>query len=254
MATGEVMNKPCVVEAKEILRQSTQGRTKPFFVRDSHDDQYVVKGVGGVGQQSLVSELICSELGRRCGLPIADYALMSFPAGMLDFSPEASAIDLKGGLAYASKLVPYSQDLMFSQVGEVDEEIQQRLLMFDIWVSNEDRCLSSQGGNVNLLWAAQQGLVVIDHNLAFDPIDQTGDFKNHVFSHQYDSFRDLEVRARHEAVLDAALNDWDMITSIIPLEWLYRDTDDETTEIYPTLAERFSWLARLRDRSHRSLL
>lgn len=254
MAAGKVMNKPCVVEAKEILRHSTQGRTKPFIIRDSSDDQYVVKGVNGVGQQSLVSELICSELARRCGLPIAEYALMRFPAGMLDFSIEPRAGDLKGGLAFASKVAPHSQDLLFSQTSEIDAATQQRILLFDIWVNNEDRRLSSQGGNVNLLWSAVCGLVVIDHNLAFDPINYTGDFENHVFSHQRERFADLEIRARHEAVLDAGLNDWGMITDSIPLEWLYRDIDDETSEIHPTLAERFNLLVRLRDPSFWSLV
>ncbi|WP_447529592.1 HipA family kinase [Vreelandella sp. TE19] len=254
MAVGKVTMMPCIVEAREILRQSTQGRTKPFIVRDTQGDQYIVKGASGVGPPSLVSELICSELARRCELPIADYALMRFPAGMLDFSLEPGAFDLKGGLAFASKIVPYSQDLTFSQAGNVSEATQQRLLLFDIWINNEDRCLSSQGGNVNLLWSETRGLVVIDHNLAFDPIDRTGCFNNHVFSHQRTHFDDLEVRARHAAVLDAALDDWDMITDSIPLEWLHLDVDDEATEIHPTLAERFDLLARLRDPSFWSLI
>lgn len=248
------MKSPCVVEAKEILRQSTQGRTKPFFIRDSHDDQYVVKGVRGVGPQSLVSEFICAELARRCELPVAEYSLMRFPTDMLDFSMEPKASDLKGGMAFASKVAPYSQDLLFSQIGEIEALIQQRLLIFDIWVHNEDRCLSSQGGNVNLLWSLEKGLVVIDHNLAFDPLNRAGDFENHVFSHQRECFTDLEVRARHEEVLDAALGDWDMIIDSIPLEWLYHDIDDESSEIQPTLAERFHLLARLRDPSFWSLI
>lgn len=66
------MAKPRIVEAKEILRQSTQGRTQPFIVRDVMDEQYVVKGIHGVGQPSLVAELICAELARRCELPIAE--------------------------------------------------------------------------------------------------------------------------------------------------------------------------------------
>lgn len=245
---------PRVVEAKEILRQSTQGRTKPFIIRDANDEQYVVKGVRGVGQPSLVSELICSELGRRCGLPVADYALMQFPTGMLDFSQEPDANDLKEGLAFASKVIPFAQEFTFDQVDKIDEVLQQRLLLFDIWVSNEDRCLSRQGGNVNLLWTAKEGLVVIDHNLAFDPIGRAGDFENHVFSHQRNCHEDLEIRARHEAALDAALDDWDMIIDLLPSEWLYSDPDDETTEIHPTLVKRFEWLARLREPSFWSLI
>lgn len=255
MAVGEVMmDKPCVVEAKEILRQSDQGRTKPFIVRDTQGEQFVVKGISGAGHASLVSELICAELAQRCELPVAEYALMRFPSGMLDFSTEPRTGDLKGGLAFASKVAPHSQDLLFSQTADINEEMQQRIFLFDFWVNNEDRHLSHRGGNVNLLWSQLQGLIVIDHNLAFDPINRTGNFENHVFSHQRERFSDLEIRARHEAVLDAALNDWDMIIQLIPVEWLYHDTDDETTEIRPSLTERFNLLARIRNSSFWSLI
>ena len=255
MATGEVMvDKPCIVEAKEIFRQSTQGRTKPFIVRDTQDTQYVVKGVNSAGHASLVSELICAELAKRCELPVAEYALMRFPSGMLDFSTEPRAGDLKGGLAFASRVALHSQDLLFSKTPEIDDEMQQRIFLFDFWVNNEDRQLSYRGGNVNLLWSQIQGLIVIDHNLAFDPINRAGNFENHVFRHQRERFSDLEIRARHEAVLDAALNDWDMIIQLIPVEWLYHDIDDETTEIHPTLAERFNLLTRLRDPCFWSLI
>ncbi|WP_411572247.1 HipA family kinase [Vreelandella titanicae] len=245
---------PPIIEAKEILRRSEKGTLKPFFVRDTRDELYVVKGVDGAGRQALVAELICSELGKRCGLPVAEYALMEFPHGMLEFSTEPGATDLNGGVAYASKVVPYCQELTFTQVEQVPVELQQLVLLFDIWVSNEDRYLSNLGGNVNLL-QGQDGtkvggkLVVIDHNLAFSPMAGIGDFSSHVFSAQRPALRDLEVQSRYQEMLDIALADWSTIVSFLPEEWIYRDPDDKSTALTPTLEERYAWLARLRKSS-----
>ena len=57
-----------------------------------------------------------------------------------------------------------------------------------------------------------------------------------------------------EAVLDAALNDWDMIIDSIPLEWLYHDIDDDTSEIHPLVGvEGFVvFMLRLRKLSENS--
>ncbi|WP_016854764.1 HipA family kinase [Halomonas smyrnensis] len=244
------MPHPRYVEAAEISHRSAQGTLRPFFVRDTQGDMYVVKGVDGAGAKALTAELLCAELGRRCGLPIADYALMTFPRGMLEFSTIDGASELEGGPAFASKVVPYCRELTYEQLAEVPTELQQRVLLFDMWVCNDDRNLSDQGGNVNLLLDADGELVVIDHNLAFDPIDPLigeASFNRHVFQAQRHALHDLEVWARHTEALDSALADWDTITDFLPEEWVYRDPDDPDTEFLPTLADRYAWLQRLHE-------
>lgn len=241
------MPHPRIVEAAEISHRSSQGTLKPFFVRDTEGDLYVVKGMDGAGRQALVAELVCAELAQRCGLPVADYALMSFPDGMLEFTTIEGATELSGGMAFASRVAPYSRELAFDQLDNVPAELQQRVLLFDIWVSNEDRYLTEQSGNVNLLLDENGELVVIDHNLAFDPLVGIGDFDLHVFQRQRTALRDLEVQARHSAALDTALGDWDTIVDLLPEEWVYWDPDDDSTEVRPTLAERHTWLQRLHE-------
>lgn len=236
-----------IVEAAEISHRSSQGTLAPFFVRDTQGDMYVVKGVDGAGKQALIAELLCAELGQRFELPIADYALMTFPRGMLEFTAINGASELRGGLAFASRVVPYCRELAFEQLCDVSADLQQRVLLFDIWVSNEDRYLTAQGGNVNLLVDEDGKLVVIDHNLAFDPLIGQGNFDQHVFSSQRGALHDLEIRARYSSSLDAALADWSRIIALLPDEWIYRDPDDPSTEVQPTLDDRYHWLQRLQE-------
>lgn len=53
----------------------------------------------------------------------------------------------------------------------------------DWWVRNGDRILTERGGNPNLFWdEAADGLVMLDHNLAFDTDLSAADFLvNHAF-------------------------------------------------------------------------
>ncbi|MNG29838.1 hypothetical protein D3C84_1153350 [compost metagenome] len=46
--------------------------------------------------------------------------------------------------------------------------------------------------------------------------------------------------------LDAALNDWGRITSLLPEEWIYRDAD-QVDETEPTLQQRLQILERYRE-------
>ena len=55
-------------------------------------------------------------------------------------------------------------------------------LLYDWWICNSDRCLTQEGGNVNLLWAHRdRRLHVIDQNLAFDEGSKGGFWETHVF-------------------------------------------------------------------------
>ncbi|WOG27749.1 hypothetical protein P6910_24910 [Endozoicomonas sp. 8E] len=89
----------------------------------------------------------------------------------------------------------------------VPEQLQNDVLVFDRWIRNEDRTR----GNTNLLWAPREDrLVIIDHNLAFDP-DFTGEsfFKYHVFnSAQGRIFGDLATIAEYKERMEVTLTDF----------------------------------------------
>ncbi|MDT0499682.1 MULTISPECIES: HipA family kinase [unclassified Halomonas] len=233
--------------AEEILRPAEQGRSCPFLVRDTEGDIYVVKGVDGAGRPALVSELLCAELGSRCELPIPNYGIMEISPALIAHCGVEKAHDLGGGPAFASLLIEQAAELRFAQVASIDEPLQQRVLLFDIWVNNGDRQLTDLGGNVNLLMTPDNHLAVIDHNVALLELE-TPDWTNrHVFSGQTKALDDLVVRGSHISVLDSALADWDTIIDLLPDEWVYRDPDDNTTPSQPTLDARRQWLSRLNE-------
>lgn len=231
--------------AEEILRPAEQGRSRPFLVRDTEGDVYVVKGVDGAGRPALISELICAELGNRCNLPIPDHGLMDIPPALLAHSGVENAHELGGGPAFASKLIEQASELRYSQIDSVDAGLQQRVLLFDIWVDNGDRQLTDLGGNVNLLVAPDGQLAVIDHNVALIDLAPPDWVSTHVFINQAQSLDDLVIREQHIVMLDTALGDWDTIIDLLPAEWVYRDPNDETVLSCPTLEERYRWLSRL---------
>ncbi|AYF35655.1 hypothetical protein CUU95_18365 [Vreelandella alkaliphila] len=239
---------PLALEASEILRRSEQGLCRPFLIRDTQGEIYVVKGVDGVGKSALVSELLCAELGSRLGLPIPPYGLMNIPSALTNFTTIDGASELEGGPAFASKLVGNATSLIYSQITQVPAEVKQRVLVFDKWVRNGDRRLTEKGGNVNLLWEPSSQLVVIDHNVTFEiDGDDAECLINHVFSDEKEKFDDMLIQSEHRAALDSALGAWDTIIDFLPEEWLYRDLMDEDSLVPPTLTERFELLERFQD-------
>lgn len=93
---------------------------------------------------------------------------------------------------------------------------------------NEDRHLTERGGNPNLLWDMQgSGLVVIDHNQAFDRnFDPVNFLNTHVFANRWnDIFSDHLQRERYTSKLKAILPKLAHIRANIPDAWWYVDDD-----------------------------
>ncbi|KES23111.1 HipA family kinase [Pseudomonas sp. AAC] len=239
---------PDRVTAIEVIRQSEQGiSVRPFLVRADDGNRYFVKGLSRAGGPSLMSEVIAAELGVLMGLPIPEWRIIDIPQGLIDFSPMENIRDLSGGPAFASRQVENVNELMWAGLRSVPLELQRKVLLFDWWIQNGDRCLGENGGNVNLLLDSQGNLVVIDHNVAFDASLTAEEFcDNHVFRDQLHHFQDLVTRQEYARELDAALGHWDRIVALLPVEWIYRDSD-EIDETIPTLLQRLETLHQFRD-------
>lgn len=113
------------------------------------------------------------------------------------------------------------------------------MLFFDHWVHNDDRTLSSRGGNPNLLithepelhrgeetGGMQRCLWLIDFNLAFDELFMSESFlQNHVFAGLLKAwpggFQEYMM-----AQLPAMLASVPRLFAQLPDEWLYPDGDD----------------------------
>lgn len=236
------------ITAIEIVRQSQQGYSiKPFIVRADDGNTYFVKGHAKAGGPALISEVLGAELGVRIGLPIPPWKLMEIPEDLIRFSVAPDVEDLSGSYAFASLAVTNASDFSVSRLAHTPAETMRRVLLFDWWLRNGDRCLGENGGNVNLIVDPTGELVVIDHNLTFDLTFDGDDFlDSHVFRGRRTDFRDLVTRQEYSQILRSAIADWDTITALLPDDWLYRDRDHiDLTQ--PTLAQRLEILEMFTD-------
>lgn len=209
----------------EIIERSMQGRTRPFLCRCDDDQFYYVKG-RDAGHRSLLCEWLGGQLGRALGLPLPEFVIAQAPRGLLDLHPQGR--DLGALPVFASRRVEHVQELSVSHLSDVDVLLQRDVLVFDWWVRNADRSLTTLSGNPNLLWdAAAERLVVIDHNLAFDPTFDTADFfRTHVFSAQTSHvFQDLVEPQRYAGKLAGALATWQDACKNVPEAWWFADEE-----------------------------
>ena len=209
----------------EILERSEQGQTRPFLCRCEDDRLYYVKG-RDAGQRGLLCEWLAGHLGRELGLPLPEFNVVQADQSLIDLHPEGR--DLGSMPAFGSLKVEHTQELTISHLKDIDACLQCDLLVFDWWVKNEDRTLTTLSGNPNLLWnASESRLVVIDHNLAFDPGFSAGGFsETHIFrEHIPKIFHDLAERGRYAQRLREALAVWPKACNNAPSEWWFADEE-----------------------------
>ncbi|MCB4360702.1 HipA family kinase [Quatrionicoccus australiensis] len=218
------MSEPTVV-IEEILRRSEQGVTRPFVCRGDDGVLYYAKGKGA-GRRSQICEWVAAQLATAFGLPIAEYALAEVPIELVDAQIFPEINDLGCGIVFASRELSHPQELTVTTRNLVSPEHATDILVFDWWVHNEDRHLTERGGNPNLLWDMQAGgLVVIDHNQAFDPDFNIENFlASHVFADHWNQvFSDHVERDRYRTKLVAALAKLPDIRVNIPDSWWFVD-------------------------------
>ncbi|WP_440997934.1 HipA family kinase [Arhodomonas sp. SL1] len=215
------------VEIVEILRRSEQGVTKPFICRGEDGAIYFVKG-RGAGRHSLIAEWLAGRFGQHMGLPIASFELVEVPHELVDAVGDTeSQRELGAGLAFGS-MEREVTELTYARVEEIAQQLRGEVLVFDWWIRNGDRMLSEAGGNPNLFWdEAQQSLVVIDHNDAFDrDVDPASFVAHHVFRSVVPALRD-DAGLRDACLRKCrdALSLWDTVVAEIPQSWWYQDPE-----------------------------
>jgi len=214
------------VEIVEVMDRSAQGITRPFVCRADNGEVYFVKG-RDAGRRSQICEWVAGKLAREIGLPIAPFELVEVPEELVAGSGRPDIMDLGSGPSFGSQRFG-GAELTLTHLGRVPEEIQRDVLAFDWWIRNADRGLGEFGGNPNLLWDPVLGrLVVIDHNLAFDPSFSARDFvERHAFRDQWNALtRDWMRRDHYRSRFGAALANWGPICQTIPAEWWFVDPE-----------------------------
>ncbi len=234
-------------QVSEVLYRSQQGRTQPYVCRGDDGLVYFAKG-RSANRRGLVCEWICAHLAQQLGLPIAPFKLLEVPYDLLAASKGSSLDlgDLGAGLVFGSQRAN-AMELSLTHIPKVSTQIQQGVTVLDWWVRNADRTLTVHGGNANLLWhtSAQGGLVVIDHNLAFDKDFSVADFNAlHVFSGAFKAVcSDMFLRQQWQEKLVAALNSWKTICATMPLSWTFAD-DEQTIPAETGLPDMLTTLQR----------
>lgn len=212
------------IQIVEIVHPAVQGRSGPYVCRGEDGSTYFVKG-RNTGRRSQIIEWVCAHLARALGLPVATFELVEIVPELLAETPK-SMREVGAGLAFGSREYPQALWFELDRVNKTDIQLQRDILVFDWWVHNMDR-LST---NPNLLWdATHEKLVVIDHNLAFDPDFVSREFLDyHIFRSQADRiFDDMVDRANYQDRLLNALEVWNVAISSIPETWWW--VDDECT-------------------------
>ncbi len=172
------MPQPILIE--EILRPTRNGCCQPLLCRGEDGELYYVKG-RQTNRHSVCAEWLCAHLAQAFGLPIAPFALVEIAEDRLAYAPPEHRT-VGAGLAFASRHIQPAVPVKAPLHQHPSMTLQADILAFDWWVKNMDR----SAGNPNLLWnPAQQGeVIVIDHNLAFDPAFVGGDFKTPAHFHR----------------------------------------------------------------------
>lgn len=157
------------LDISEIIRPAESGMTTPYVCRLSDGSSYFVKGRQALAT-GLINEVVAGYLGRAFGLPIPEFCLTKAPPEMLELDAGARS-SLGDGWCFASKAVPTLAEMPLATLRKLPREFQQRLFLFDYWIRNEDRTGVDGQGNPNLFFDfARSSPVVIDHNMAFDPL------------------------------------------------------------------------------------
>lgn len=236
-----------------VLGRAEQGMTRPFICQVSQGNTCYVKGAYA-GQRSLCCEWVAGWLAKAVlddlpagvppiGVPVIEMAKVS--RALIETSARKDIRDLGVGTVFASWRMDGAQELSWSSAQGWPDETMAALLLMDLWLQNEDRSLSAQGGNPNLLvtqipplpdwdeggapWKdmpRREMLWAYDFNLAFDEqFDRARFFDAHVFGGKLKQWPE-GFRERMEPRLRAGLERLPKLFAELPPEWLHLNGDD----------------------------
>ena len=214
-----------MVRIVEIGDIAWQGKTEPVICRAADGHEYVVKG-NFAGRKALIAEWVANRLGRILNLPIPEFEQLKLDPQLAELSAKTDEIARLGsGVLFGSRREPNLVEIRHADLPRVDLNLRARVLAFDWWIANSDRVFIEGAGNPNLLWAEdQQRLVVIDHNLAFDPSLMADFWTQHAFREAWQVWSEA-FRGVMDAEFRAAVGQLQTIWNEMPEEWTEVDCD-----------------------------
>ncbi|EMO5719499.1 TPA: hypothetical protein I3599_000674 [Enterobacter cloacae] len=211
----------------EVIRRINEGSTKPFLCKCDDGRLYVLKSKPSMPPKNLLAEFISACLANDVGLPLPDFKIVYVPEELVEYSPELQR-DICSGHAFASLYIDGAVALTFTQSRNnaiIPLEQQKLIYVFDRWILNADRTLTSQGGNVNILYdVGNDKYYLIDHNLSFDENAGPDDFTVHVYGPGNRAWElDLVDRIEYRQKVADSLAKLPAIFDDIPEEWIVDD-------------------------------
>ena len=210
-----------MLEITKIKKRSDQGMTRPFVCEATNGKTYYVKGKAA-NASGLIKEWLGAQLAKAFVLPLASSQILYVDPALVECYGEEAIHDLGEGYVFGSEDITSCTEIKYDEIGKISPQLQKDILLFDLWVYNEDRTLSELGGNPNLLWQTEQSkLYVIDHNLIFDnDFDHKSFWKTHIFrkiikDHPFDMIDQLNYKNRMQETLTC----WQLAWEAIPEDW-----------------------------------
>ncbi|MEZ5537775.1 MAG: HipA family kinase [Thiolinea sp.] len=225
------MNTPQITQ---VIRRSDQGATRPFVCRADDGYVYYVKGrSASTGER--IREWMGTHLAQAFGLPVPPMRLLEVPSALYKSLDTETARDLGHGYAVGSRQVQAVSELRFEEIPLIPANTQQAILLFDYWVQNEDRTLSSLGGNPNLLLnKATSALFAIDYNLILPGMFDAALFwQTHVFRHVFRQPVEQAQQQQFVHQMQQALSQWETAWQQLPDEWL---EENEASKVFDETA------------------
>ena len=217
-----------MLEIYEIIEPAVQGRTTPFLCKAFDNKNYYVKGQAATAT-GLMKEFIVGSLAHKLGLPIPAFQVVYLDELLAKAHSQTALECLGSGYVFASECIDSVTEFKYEMLKQVKPALQRDILLFDLWVQNEDRVLTDKGGNPNLLWqSGQSKLHIIDHNLAFDSNFNLKLFwETHAFRLQFKNYQlDSLEKQGIESKLQESLKCWAECWDRIPSEW--KEYNEET--------------------------
>lgn len=207
---------------ESILKISEQGISRPFLCRDEFGGIRWCKG-SHTGFRSLVSEWICARLAREIGLPIPTFDIFRLDREEFVLWREMQNADVpdlvteSNPFVFGSLNVENCKDVLdpHGDLGHIAPKSLAAVYWFDRLIHNTDRT----DYNSNLL--VNGDIYIIDHNNAFDPTFEDGEFDGeHLLRDYRDALSPREASALKERVYGLAHGEFlDRAWDEMPFVW-----------------------------------
>ena len=221
------------VDVTRYVTPLREGGSLPAIVEADDDGMYVLKFRGaGQGAKVLVAELLCGELARALGLPVAEIVFARLHPDLARTEPDheiSALIRHSAGLNLAVDYLPGS--CMFDPlVFKVDAALASRIVWFDAYVTNVDR--TPRNPNMltwhKRLWMIDHGASLYFHHSADWTRDPARARDPFALIHQHALLRQAaEIEAVDEAMAAALSPELiARVVDLVPDEWLAEGGED----------------------------